>query len=245
MTMKNQIILITAGCLCMTLAACSGRQGATGSGATETLTADQTKAKSQMAAQMQAAKQTAQTYHAMDTPTLLNKLADQSVAQQEPFNSLAFRELKTRTDVDSKAMVALVNQHKDASGLLPLLLLRRLDNKTYLTVPVEERAGILTGALKSSKYFNTWGIPNFNLEEASNALIETGRTAEPALKEMLRDTRPAPVFGSQEYMIYKQYQFRVCDYALMFLKRIDGDNAFRLPVTVAERDAIVKQVGTK
>src|SRR5262249_41279630 len=121
------------------------------------LTADQTTAKTRMESQMHAAAQTTQTYHAMNSPTLLGKLLDDSKAQREPFNSPAFRELKGRTDVDSKALIALVNQNVNANGLLPLLLLRRLDNKSYLAVPAETRATILTSALEGSKHFNTWG----------------------------------------------------------------------------------------
>jgi hypothetical protein len=238
--MKNRMIAIAAIAFCVWLAGCSNNNQGT-NGNTQALTADQAKAKAQMDAQKQAVAQTTQTYHAMDTPTLLSKLMDQSAAQQEPFNSLAYRELKTRTDVDSKQLVALVNAHKDASGLLPLLLLRTLDNKTYLSVSAEVRAGILTSALKGSKYFNAWGIPNYYLEDASNALIETGKAAVPALRAMLQDTRPAPVFGSQEYVLYRRLQYRVCDYALFFLRRIGGSNDFRLPAAPADRDALIKQ----
>jgi hypothetical protein len=60
---------------------------------------------------------------------------------------------------------------------------------------------------------------------------------------MLSDTRPAPVFGSQEYMVYKQYNYRLCDYALYFLEQIDGKTGVKLPVSPAERDALIKGLG--
>jgi hypothetical protein len=141
--------------------------------------------------------------------------------------------------------VALVKENDNAAGLLPLLLLRKLDNKSYLQVPAENRAKILTDALQASKYFNTWGLPNFNLEDASRALIEAGRSAVPALKRMLSDTRPAPVFGSQEYMVYKQYNYRLCDYALFFLERIEGNAEFQLPMSVTDRDSEIKKMSAK
>lgn len=237
--MKNTRIASTAALLlCVALAGCTASKDKTN----VPLTADQTSAKTKLESQMQDAAQTTQTYHAMDSTTLLGKLLDQSKAQNEPFNSLAFRELKGRTDVDSKALTTMVNQNANASGLLPLLLLRRLDNKSYLAVPAETRAKILTEALSSSKYFNTWGLPNFYLEEASHAMIESGKAAEPALKRMLSDTRPAPTFGSQEYMIYKQYNYRLCDYALFFLEQIDGKTGVKLPVSPAERDTLIKEM---
>jgi hypothetical protein len=205
------------------------------------LTADQSAAKSRMEGQMQQAAKTAQTYHAMDNATLLNHLEEQSKAMREPFNSLAYRELKTRTDVDSNALKAQVEQNRNAAGLLPLLLLRQLDNKTYLGISVETRAEVLTDALQASKTFNTWGLPGAYLEDASNAMIETGKAADPALKRMLGETRVAPIFGSKEYMLAQQYKYRLCDYALFFLKRIDGYAEFKLPTTSEERDALIKQ----
>jgi hypothetical protein len=237
MTMKNLRFVSTATLLmCIALAGCNASKDKTNA----PLTADQTSAKTKLESQIQEAAQTTQTYHAMDSPALLGKLLEQSKAQNEPFNSLGFRELKGRTDVDSKALTTLVTQNANADGLLPLLLLRRLDNKSYLAVPAETRAKILTDALSGSKYFNTWGLPNFYIEEASHAMIESGRAAVPALKRMLSDTRPAPTFGSQEYMIYKQYNYRVCDYALYFLEQIDGNSGFRMPVSPADRDTLIK-----
>lgn len=209
------------------------------------LTSEQSAAKTRLESQMEQAARTKQAYHEMSNTVLLQKLMEQSKAQREPFNSPAYRELKDRRDVDSKTLVALVKENSNASGLLPLLLLRHLDEKSYLNVPIALRAKILTDALQRSKYFNVWGLPNFYLEEASYAMIETGKSATPALKRMLSDTRPAPVFGSQEYMVYQQYKYRVCDYALFFLEQIAGKQDFRLPVSPAERNAAIKQIAAK
>ena len=223
--------------LCIAIAGCSNNE----KGAA--LTDEQNSAKTKLESQMKEAAQTKQTYHAMDNTALLAKLVEQSEAQREPFNSPAYRELKGRTDVDSKSLVALVNQNGTARGLLPLLLLRKLDNKSYLQLPVDLRAKILTDSLQRSKNFNVWGLPNFYLEDASHAMIEAGTSAAPALKRLLSDCRPAPVFGSQEYMVYKQYNYRLCDYAFFFLKKIGGeDEKFRMPVSVPDRDALIKQM---
>jgi len=226
--------------LCICLAGCASADKSA-----PPLSDAQNKAKSTLELQMKAAAQTAQTYHAMDNSTLLAKLVDQSTAQKEPFNSLAYRELKTRTNVDSNAVVALVKQNNNASGLLPLLLIRKLDNKSYLAVPVEIRAKILTDALQGSKNFNTWGLPHLYLEDASNAMIEAGRSTVPALTRMLSDTRPAPVFGSQEYMEYMRYKYRLCDYALFFLEKIKGNADFKMPLSPEDRDALIKGMSAK
>ncbi len=221
--------------LCVCLAGCTSKDKSV------PLTADQSAVKSRLEAQMQEATRTAQTYHAMDNATLLNHLVEQSKALREPFNSLAYRELKTRTNVDSSALTAQVTENQNAGGLLPLLLLRKLDNKAYVGVPAETRAKVLTDALQASKTFNTWGLPDVYLEDASMAMIEAGRSAVPALKRMLGETRPAPVFGSKEYMLAQQFKYRLSDYALFFLERIGGDAQFTLPRTPAERDALIRQ----
>lgn len=221
--------------LCVCLAGCASEQQTT-----PPLTADQNTAKTKLEAQMKTASQTAQTYHAMDNATLINHLVEQSKALKEPFNSLAYRELKTRTDVDSNALTALVKENQNAGGLLPLLLLRKLDNKAYTGVSAETRAKVLTDSLQASKNFNTWGVPGAYLEDASDAMIEAGRSAVPALKGMLGDTRQAPIFGSKERMVALQYKYRLCDYALFFLKRIEGDAQFTLPKTPDERDSLIK-----
>ena len=219
--------------LCLALAACSGTDKST------VLSQPQAAARDRMATMAQAAAQTAQTYKNMDVPSLLNKLAEQSTAKKEPFNSLAYRELKGR-DVPAESLVTLVNQSKNGNAILPLLLLRKLHEKEYLALPAEERASVLTDALQNSRMFNLWGLPDLYLEDSSKALIETGKAAEPALRRMLQDTRPAPVYGSKQYMVYKHYNFRVCDYALFFLKRIQGNADFHLSAQPADRDAQIK-----
>jgi len=226
--------------LCIAIAGCSRTEKGG-----PPLTSEQSTAKTRLESQMKQAAQTKQAYRAMDNSALLQKLMEQSKAQREPFNSPAYRELKERKDVDSKALVALVKDNSNAGGLLPLLLLRKLDNKSYLEVPVDLRVKILTDALQGSKYFNVWGLPNFYLEDASRAMVEAGKSATPPLKRLLSDTRPAPVFGSQEYMVYQQYKYRVCDYALFLLEQIAGKQDFRMPVSPVERDAVIKQMAAQ
>ena len=196
----------------------------------------------QLASYRTAAAHTAETYRAMDNPTLLSKLVEQSTEQREPFNSLAYRELRGRKDVDPKALATLVHDAHNRNALLPLLLLREQNREAYLALPVEERAAVLTDALKNSRFFNTWGIPQVYLEDGSKAMLETGAAAFPALKEMLRDTRPALVWGSQQAMVSQHFQYRVCDYALFFLEKMQGNENFVMPVSPADRDALISRL---
>lgn len=224
--------------LSISLAGCPG-EGQRGTSLRE----EQNTARSRLEAQMKEAANTARTYHAMDNPTLLKRLVEQSASLKEPFNSLAYRELNTRKDVDATSLASLVKENPNPGGLLPLLLLRKVDRTAYMAIPAEERAKVLTDSLQASKMFNTWGLPNFYLEEASNALIEAGPSAVPELKRMLNNCRPAPLFGSKEAMLSQLYKYRLCDYALFFLNRIAGDERFKLPKTGEERDALIGRAG--
>jgi len=236
--MKYASLVAGSILLSISLVGCPG-EGQRGTSLRE----EQNAARSRLGAQMKEAANTARTYHAMDNATLLTRLVEQSASLKEPFNSLAYRELKTRKDVDMNALASLVKENPNPGGLLPLLLLRRVDRTAYIAVPAELRAKVLTESLQASKMFNTWGLPNFYLEDASNALIESGQIVVPELSRMLNDCRPAPLFGSEEAMLSQLYKYRLCDYALFFLKRIAGDERFKLPKTPEERDALIGRTG--
>lgn len=237
--MSIKITALSLSALCVCLLACKG-SGQQGEGAVKT--PEQQTASTRLDSIQKVVDQTTQTYKAMDNPTLIQKLVEQSKKQKEPFNSLAFRELKGRKDVNTDTLASLVAQLRNGDALLPLLLIRRLNDTAYLRVSVELRAGVLTDALDRSKTFNTWGLPHLYLEDAAKALIECGRSTLPALGRMLTDTRPAPVFGSQQYMEYKKYQYRLCDYALFFIEQIQGHTDFVMPVSPADRDSLIKNL---
>jgi hypothetical protein len=184
---------------------------------------------------------TAQRFHSYKNDTLVKILAVESAKRKEPFNSLAYRELQTRSDVSADTLSALVKRVNDGDAILPLLLLRKLSADNYKKVPLELKVNVLTGALKSSKEYNIWGFPPFYLEDASVALLECGRVAFPALKLMLMDTTQAPVFGSQAYMQYLRYRYRRCDYALFFIRK--GEDAkFVFPTAFEQRDSLIREI---
>jgi hypothetical protein len=186
------------------------------------------------------AAQTAQTYRSMTNSDLLGKLVEQSAKQKEPFNSLAFRELRGRTDVPADAIVSIVDQLKDGRALLPLLLLRRLHPREYSSLPEPTRAVVLTDALQQSRTFNSWGLPHLYLEEASKAMLESGESAYPALTKMLEEKRPAPIWGGgQEGREADLYKYRLCDYALFFLERMQGHTSFTMPTRTEDRDSLI------
>jgi hypothetical protein len=221
------------------LMACSG--GSKDSPTSKALTSEQRSAKEQVDVAVEGAKKTAANYKAMNNDALLQKLMEQSVARKEPFNSPAYREMAGR-DLDPKSLVAAVTTANGGDALLPLLLLRKQNQQAYLGISPEARAKVLTDALATSNRFNTWGLPNTYSEDAPKALLEVGDAATAALERLLSDTRPAPLFGSKEYMIYRRYQFRVCDYAFAYLEKIEGKDAAGMPVSPSDRDALIKSI---
>jgi len=46
-------------------------------------------------------------------------------------------------------------------------------------------------------------------------------------------------------MVYERYKYRLCDYALFFLERIQGNAEFQLPVSATDRDPLIKQIAAK
>jgi hypothetical protein len=59
---------------------------------------------------------------------------------------------------------------------------------------------------------------------------------------MLSETRPAPLFGGQQFMEYKRSNYRLCDYALFFLEKVQGNANFIMPVSVADRDTLIAEM---
>src|SRR5271169_5313189 len=113
------------------------------SGSNDAASRLQATAQARNASIQQTVIQTQQDYHAMTDSQLLEKLVEQSKRQKEPFNSLAYRELRNRKDLSADPVLVMVRQLKDGDALLPLLLLRRMHMDAYLAVPAEERAAVL------------------------------------------------------------------------------------------------------
>ncbi len=155
----------------------------------------------------------------MDNTQLAAALASESERGLEPFNSMAYSEAVSRGQTVApdlaKSIVKL-----DRSSLLTLLAVRKTSRTTYDTVDQVKRVTILAESLRTSKSFNTWGLPHVKWEYASESLIVEGPAAEKALLPLLDDTREAPTWGSEDYMEYDRYKYRVRDYAWALLAAI-------------------------
>lgn len=182
----------------------------------------------------------------MDVNQLSSELAQESAKGTEPFNSMAYAEAVSRGDGVASGLKP-ASTKADRSSLLALLALRKVSAAQYGQLDGQLRVSILTDALKTSRYFNNWGLPSGAWEDGAKAIIAEGRAAEPAMAALLRDTRPAPVWGSEGMMEYQKYRYRVCDYAWALVNEIRNQRV-PIPPDAAERDkliaATIKELGT-
>lgn len=233
MTSRTQSIAITAAILGgMLLCGCAPQKtGPEGTSASDRAT--------QLNQLQQKRQDFESSLKAMSNDKLVLSLAPDAAKAREPFNSAAYREIVSR---GSAAAPALKSQLKsdDRTSLLALLALRQVDPATYRTLQPAYRVSVLVDALKNAKYFNVFGIPNMYWEEAAKAIIDEGPAASEPLTALLRDTRLAPVFGSEGASINQQYHYRVCDYAWALLSEIRHQKV-TLAATPAERDKQIDQ----
>jgi hypothetical protein len=175
----------------------------------------------------------------MNVGGLARELRKESDRGVEPFNSMAYRELVSRKGAGSELKSLL--KDGDRSSLLGLLALRRVDLRQYSSLKPSFRVSVLVDSLKSSKYFNTWGLPHRYWEDAAEALIAEGTEARKPLRSLLDDRRRAPLWGSEEVLASREYGYRVCDYAWAMLTVIDGEE-LKVPSDPKVRDKLISRM---
>jgi hypothetical protein len=174
----------------------------------------------------------------LSVPQLAEELRAESTKGVAPFNSPAFKEIVTRGAAAGGELAPLVVA-KGPESFLGLLALRQLDQSKYKALAPDLRAAILVESLRTAKSFNAFGLPGTTAEAAAAAIVEDGQTAVERLTALLRDKRPAPVWGSEIYMVYKLHEYRVCDYAFAFISAIQKTPT-DLPLSPIERDRLIE-----
>ena len=185
---------------------------------------------------------TVQQLAAMNTDQLAFALAADSEKGREPFNSMAFAEAITR-GTDFPTELASVLGAADRRSFLALVALRTIKSNAYTEFDPQFRMAVLIDALATSKTFNTWGLPHLYWEDSAKAIIDEGENAVPSLEALLRDTRDAPMWGSEEVVEYQLYKYRVCDYAWALLNEIRGEaKKEAIPRSPKERDVLIEKM---
>jgi hypothetical protein len=177
----------------------------------------------------------------LPTAELAKRLEADSKTDVEPFNSVAFREARGR-GAQAGAELAGYVKNPDRSSFLTLMAVYTTNKDAYNRLDVKLRAAILTEALRTSKEFNSWGLPHLYWEDAAKALIGTGEAAEQGLRALLKENREAPVWGSEEASESQRYKYRVKDYAWALLMEIRGKRT-EIPVEPENRDRMIAELG--
>ncbi|MCO5949093.1 hypothetical protein [Mucilaginibacter flavidus] len=180
----------------------------------------------------------AQQLQAMTVKQLTDQLSKESVKGLEPFNSMAYKELISRKSVAIDTIQNAVIKNANRSSLLSLLAVRKLSQPVYQKLDAQVKASVYVDALRSAKTFNTFGLPHAKWEEAAQAIIEAGPVTTRGLEALLTDKRPAPMWGSEDYMEYKLYNYRVKDYAYALIIA-SQKGKLQLPKDSDERDKMI------
>jgi hypothetical protein len=178
-------------------------------------------------------------YREMPLAELVAQLQADSAQGLEPFNSRAYQEAVRRGAEIGRALATSMDS-SDRRQVLTLLALRESSREAYSEIEPAKRVQILVDDLERSKFYNRWGIPHLYWEDAGRALIEQGQTALPALRELLDDDRPAPVWGDEEATISREFGYRVKDYAWALIQAIQGRGLADIPRDAAGRDRLIR-----
>ena len=176
-------------------------------------------------------------YKALSVLELIRRLESDSSKDVEPFNSLAYREAVARGAAIGRELATSIKS-QDRSSFLTLLAVRKTYREGYDALDAKSKAAILVSALQNSKYFNAWGLPHLYWEDAAKALIELKDVAAPALTALLQEQRTAPLWGSEEAMESKAYNYRLKDYAWALLLEISGEKV-TIPREAGARDQLI------
>ena len=148
-------------------------------------------------------------------------------------------------DEDARAAAARIAERPDAAVFHLLMALRREAPDAYREIPAEARAEALTAALRDLPELNDFGgmEPDGHGHDgpAAQALLELRDAARGPLTELLGDTRPAPLAGSEAATMARTYGYRRCDYAYRYLCKLLGRDA-RFAAAVADRDRAIAEL---
>jgi hypothetical protein len=181
-----------------------------------------------------------QQLHQMSVLQLVHELQVESDQGIEPFNSMASKEVTARgAPVAVELRQSIINT--DQWSLLALVALRKLDLNQYNMLDQHRRALVLVTALRNSKTFNTWGIPHLRWEDAAVALIVDRDAVRADLIDMLKDNRPAPMWGTEAASEQSAYGYRVSDYGLTVMTSVNAQPV-SVPQSAKQRDKLIERL---
>lgn len=176
---------------------------------------------------------------------LTQKLEVESLRGTEYFNSPSYDTLLARGASNVGRLKARIRE-PNRKYLLTLLALRAVSkDSVYAQLDFTLKAGILIDALNQATYFNAWGLPHlYSVNTASRpapveAIIELGQPVVSSLRSLLSEKRSAPRWGSEEGFQNEKYKYRVADYALALICKIEG---IEFPGNREGRDSLIQNI---
>jgi hypothetical protein len=171
--------------------------------------------------------------------SILEKLLQEDAAQGVP--PFAAESVKLARQMGPSAAPYLLEQIKPQGTrrFLALEAFREADAQAYQALPTRLRADIYGQALGNGNFYNSWGIPGYQLSDTANAFIALGEEAVAVSLPLLNDKREARLSGSEEATTSKMYGNRVCDYAWVLINEIMG-RPYVYAQDPAERDQAIQ-----
>lgn len=179
-----------------------------------------------------------ESFRKKNVPELSREMESAAMKGKEPFNSLAFREVLRRREGADEIFQSI--QTRGQKEFFKVMALHTIAPELFRRLGCEAVSAVLADALQKSVVFNAWGLPHLYWESSARTIIECGPAAVPFLKPLLRDKRPAPVWGSEEVMESEKYHYRVCDYAFALISEINNQK-WTIPVRVEDRDEAIER----
>jgi len=137
--------------------------------------------------------------------------------------------------------------HSDYSSYHLLLAIRQYYPESYKAIANRDKAAILCSALRNSTYLNDWGYLD-NIEsfdgESAKALLDSGEVALSFLVPLLEDNDSAPLFGSEEATLSREYKYRRKDFAYRYISLLLGQSPTFSP-DLKERNKSIESLKSK
>jgi hypothetical protein len=127
----------------------------------------------------------------------------------------------------SPAQLAIAEKHikevKDYRSYHLLFVVKNTSEKAYEGLPTDAKIMILASSLREQVFLNDWSY--LEKEEcfdnrAGKALLGLGKAGIAHLEPMLKDSTPAPLFGSEEHTLSDLYGYRRKDFAYRYISLI-------------------------
>ena len=169
---------------------------------------------------------------------LSTQLQEDAINSVPPFGAESIR-IARQLGPDATDLLLKHIEAQESTALLALEAWREADPDRYAAFSSQAKAKIYVKALKNNLFYNTWGVPGYQLTGTAYALIGLGDVAISALKPLLDDNRPALLSGSQDATTSRMYGNRVCDYAWVFINEIKK-RPYKFHRNATERDSEIE-----